>query len=168
MRFDKYEKEALTYSYKALKRNVPLWVSRLDDIKCLLQASVKKYVPFDTAYIDFPDELECYDSLSFRFGKCVEIAIHFFGSLELFTFAKQSDTLRDRLLVMQKINIIGEIDFWMEARLLRNKIAHAYLPEEIKDIYQEIHDSSQEIFNTIDRIKNYLAEQAKKEKDEQK
>lgn len=51
----------------------------------------------------------------------------------------------------------------MEARLLRNKIAHTYIPEEIKDIYQEIHDSSQEIFNTIDRIKKYLAEQAGKE-----
>lgn len=131
--------------------------------KTLLQASVKKYIPYDAEHIYTPDELEYYDSLSFRFEKCVEMVINFFRGLELFIYAKQSDTLRDRLLVMQKINIIKDIDFWMEARLLRNKIAHTYLPEEIKDIYQEIHDSSQEIFDTIDRIKKYLAEQARKE-----
>ncbi len=138
----------------------------VEKTKALLQASVKKYVPYDAEHIYTPDELEYYDSLSFRFEKCVEITINFFRGLELFIYAKQSDTLRDRLLVMQKINIIEDIDFWMEARLLRNKIAHAYLPEDIKDIYQEIHDSSQEISYTIDRIKNYLAEQTKKEESE--
>ena len=57
---------------------------------------------------------------------------------------------------MQKLNIIDAIDFWMEARLLRNKIAHTYVPEELKDIYNEIFEKSQVIFKSIDTIEKYL------------
>lgn len=123
----------------------------------LLHSSTNKYEPYDTGHIYTADELEYYDSLSYRFEKCVELTLNFFRTLELFVESKQSDTLRDRLLEMQKIEIIDEIDFWMEARLLRNKIAHAYLPEEIRDIYEEIFNSSNRIFATIDRIDNFLS-----------
>lgn len=135
--------------------------SDIEKTRDLLKASVDKYVPYDVEHIYTPDELEYYDSLSFRFEKGVELTIHFFRTLELFLYAKQSDTLRDRLLVMQKLEIIEDIDFWMDARLLRNKIAHAYLPDEIRDIYQEIFDSSKKIFTTIEQIKKYLADKDK-------
>jgi uncharacterized protein YutE (UPF0331/DUF86 family) len=130
--------------------------SDVEKTKTLLQASVDKFVPYDVEHIYTPGELEYYDSLSFRFEKCVELVINFFTTLELFLYGKQSDTLRDRLLVMQKIEVIDDLDFWMEARLLRNKIAHAYLPDAIKEIYQEIFDNSKNIFITIKRIKKYF------------
>lgn len=130
--------------------------SDVEKTKKLLPASVDKYEPYDTEHIYTPDELEYYDSLAFRFGKCVELTINFFRTLEIFIQAKQSDTLRDRLLVMQKIEIIEEFDFWMEARLLKNKMPHAYQPDEIKDIYREIFESSTKIFTTISGIKKYL------------
>jgi hypothetical protein len=139
--------------------------SRLGDVektRKLLQASVDKYVPYDIDYIYTADELEYYDSLSYRFEKCVELALNFFKTLELFLYAKQSDTLRDRLLMMQKIKIVEDIDSWMDARLLRNKITHAYLPEEIRDIYDEIFTSSKKIFAAIERIKKYLADRKEK------
>ena len=122
----------------------------------LLKASIDKFIVYDTNKTYSPDELEYYDSLSFRFEKSVELTINFFRSLELFFSSKQSDTLRDRLLEMQKMEIVREIDFWMEARLLRNKIAHAYLSDEIKRIYQAIHDNSNEVIETVVRIKIYL------------
>ncbi len=136
--------------------------------KVLLEASVKKYIPFDTGRIYTPDELEYYDSLAFRFEKCVELAIHFFRSIEIYLYSTQSETLRDRLLVMQKLNLTGEIDFWMDARLLRNRIAHTYLPEELHEIYRDIYDSSQEIFRTIDLIDEYLQKKAMETKTEKK
>jgi len=83
--------------------------------------------------------LEYYDSLAFRFEKSVELFLHFFKGLESYYSGKISDTLRDRLLFVQKLKIIESIDFWIEARLLRNKVAHVYLPEQLKAIYQEIH-----------------------------
>ena len=136
-----------------------LLLQEFEDLKraiILLKESIKKFNSYKTEKKYTPDELEYYDSLSFRFEKRVELILTFFKGLELFLYSKVSDTLRDRLLIMQKLNIIDAIDFWMEARLLRNKIAHTYVPEELKDIYNEIFEKSQEIFKSIDTIEKYL------------
>ncbi len=122
----------------------------------LLKASVKKFSPYKVGKIYTPKELEYYDSLSFRFEKSVELTLSVFKGLELFLHAKESDTLRDRLLIMQKLEIVDTIDFWMEARILRNKIAHSYLPELLREIYDEIIDKSQIIFESAERIQKYL------------
>lgn len=136
-----------------------LLLQEFEDLKraiSLLKESIKKFNPYNTEKKYTPDELEYYDSLSFRFEKSVELILTFFKGLELFLYSKVSDTLRDRLLIMQKLNIVDAIDFWMEARLLRNKIAHTYVPEELKDIYNEIFEKSQVIFKSIDTIEKYL------------
>ena len=136
-----------------------LLLQEFEDLKraiILLKESIKKFNPYKTEKKYTPDELEYYDSLSFRFEKSVELILTFFKGFELFLYSKVSDTLRDRLLIMQKLNIIDAIDFWMEARLLRNKIAHTYVPEELKDIYNEIFEKSQVIFKSIDTIEKYL------------
>lgn len=122
----------------------------------LLKASIEKFSPYDSEKRYTPLELEYYDSLSFRFEKSIELILNFFKGLEIFTNSKSSDTLRDRLLVMQKIELTDNVEFWMEARLLRNKIAHAYLPEQLKDIYDEILNKSQTIFDSCERIERYL------------
>ncbi len=128
----------------------------------LLQASVKKFKPYKTRKIYTPDELEYYDSLSFRFEKSVELMLSYFKGLENFVYAKTSDTLRDRLLIMQKINLIDDIDFWLEARKLKNKIAHTYITEELKDLYNEVYKKSKIIFKTLNRIERYLRKVVKK------
>lgn len=122
----------------------------------LLKASVNKFVPYDTQKIYTPDALEYYDSLSFRFEKSIELILNFFKGLEIFMNFETSDTLRDRLLMMQKIDIIDDLEFWIEARILRNKVAHAYLPEQLKDIYSEIMNKSPVIFNCLEKIAKYL------------
>lgn len=104
----------------------------------LLKASVNKFVPYDTQKIYTPDELEYYDSLSFRFEKSIELSLNFFKGLEIFMNFETSDTLRDRLLMMQKIDIIDDLAFWIEARILRNKVAHAYFPEQLKRVLKKI------------------------------
>lgn len=58
--------------------------------------------------------------------------------------------------MMQKIDLTDDIEFWMEARLLRNKRAYAYLPEQLKDIYDEIVNKSQTVFDSLERIERYL------------
>ena len=136
-----------------------LILKEFEDVKKainLLKASIKKFVPYDLKKIYTPEDLEYYDSLSFRFEKCVELALNFFKGLEIFLYSKISNTLRDRLLIMQKLDLIDNIDFWMEARLLRNKIAHSYLPEQLKDIYEKIINDSQTIFTFMKRTEEYL------------
>ena len=140
------QKDLILQEYTDLKKAITL-----------LKASIKGFKPYKTEKkIYTPKELEYYDSLSFRFEKSVELALHVFKGLELFLYLKISDTLRDRLLIMQKLNLIDSIDFWMEARILRNKIAHSYLPEQLKDIYNEIFEKSQTIFEYVERIEKYL------------
>lgn len=143
------QKELILQEFEDLKKAV-----------MLLKASIKKFRPYKAGKIYTPDELEYYDSLSFRFEKGVELALSFFRGLEIFAHAKTSDTLRDRLLNMQKLNIIGDIDFWLEARTLRNEIAHAYITKRLKDLYYEVYKRSRVIFETIDRIEKYLFERA--------
>lgn len=127
----------------------------------LLKASIKKFKPYKARKIYTPDELEYYDSLSFRFEKSIELALSFFKGLEIFAYAKTSDTLRDRLLIMQRLNIIDDIDFWLEARMIRNKIAHTYITEELKDLYNEVYKKSKIIFKTLNRIEVYVGKAIK-------
>lgn len=120
----------------------------------MLEASTNKYISYNTKRIYTPGELEYYDSLSFRFEKNVEIILSLFRGLETYLFSKSSDTFRDRLLAIQKLHLIDKIDFWFEARLLRNKMAYAYsyLPKQLKDIYEEIIKKMSSIFESMGKI----------------
>jgi hypothetical protein len=53
-------------------------------------------------------------------------------------------------------HIINSIDFWIEARLLRIKVTHDSLPEQLKDIYQEIHKKSKSMLKYISNIEKYM------------
>lgn len=139
------QKDLISEEFKELQRAI-----------ILLRASVKKFKPYRVRKTYTPAEMEYYDSLSFRFEKTVELFLHFFKGLESFLFGKVSDTLRDRLFAMQKLDLIDTIDFWIEARLLRNKVAHDYLPEQLKDIYNEIHNKSKSIIKNTVKIEKYL------------
>jgi hypothetical protein len=132
-----------------------------DDLKKeieLLRQSVLKYQnqPFKIGKIYTSDELEIYDALSFRFMKTIDLALGFFRSLERYVDAKESETLRDRLLFMQKLRIVDDINFWFESRELRGKIAHTYLPKELKDIYKEIRKKTKTVDRCIIRLEIYL------------
>jgi hypothetical protein len=129
----------------------------------LLKASIRKFKPYRIRKIYTPLELEYYDSLAFRFEKTVELFLHFFKGLESYMSGKVSDTLRDRLLFMQKLQIIDSIDFWIEARLLRNKVAHDYLPEQLKDIYQEIYKKSVSMLDYMNNIERHMKTVKKRE-----
>lgn len=133
----------------------------LEKIVFLLKNSTKKYKPYKINKIYTPDNMEYYDSLSFRFEKSVELFFNFFKGLEIFLYFQSSDTLRDRLLQMQKLDVIDDINFWSEARLLRNKITHSYLPDELKDLYKEIFDRSKKIFEYLEKIKIFLNKRVK-------
>ena len=122
----------------------------------LLKSSIRKFKPYKVRKNYTPVELEYYDSFAFRFEKSVELFLHFFKGLESYLSGKISDTLRDRLLFIQKLNIIDSIDFWIEARLLRNKVTHDYLPEQLKDIYQEIHKKSKSMLIYMSNIEKHM------------
>jgi hypothetical protein len=104
----------------------------------LLAASVEKTGGYDTKKDYSADELEPYDALSDRFIRSVEVAIKFFRTYEYYLQAEQSQTLRDGLHQMEKLDLISNIDIWLDMRDIRNRIVHDYVPEKIVEIYKLI------------------------------
>ncbi len=139
------QKDYVLRSFEDLKRAV-----------ALLKSSLESYKPYDPAKEYSPSEMEYYDSLSFRFEKAVELTLSFFKTLEIYLFGEQSDTLRTRLLRLQKAGYVGDVDFWISARVLRNKIAHTYLPNELKDIYDSVVRLGDEIIREVKELEAKL------------
>lgn len=123
----------------------------------LLAGSVKKYKPYAPKVKYTPKQMEYYDALSFRYEKTVEVALYFFRSLEIYLYSAESDTLRNRLLTMEKLGIIDSAEKWLEVRLLRNRVAHAYLPAELKVIYAKIIKFSDLILKDFSRADTYVS-----------
>jgi len=121
----------------------------------LLKDSFSKYQPFDLYKIYSPTDLESYDALALRFEKVVELFINqLFRTIEIHYFGLASTTIRDRLLVLQKTGFIDDINNWIDMRIIRNKIAHDYLPDQIKSIYEDILLYSKIIFDTFQKIEH--------------
>ncbi len=115
-------------------------IAKTRDTIFLVEYSLREVPPFDPHKKYNPKEREPYDALSDRFIRSVEMCLKFFRSYEKYLFAENSETLRDLLNKMEKQNIISSTTLWMEMRDLRNRIAHDYLPDEIKKIYDLIMD----------------------------
>lgn len=119
----------------------------------LLKASVKKTSGFDINKTYSADELEPYDALSDRFIRVVELSIKLFRTYEYYVQAQQSETLRDGLHQMEKLNIISNIDIWLDMRDIRNRIVHDYMLEKIAEMYQLIrHDFYSELNQLEDKF----------------
>jgi len=120
--------------------------------KRLLEFSVKGYMPYDPNKSYEPEELESYDAMSFRFEKFVETALSFFVSLELYLHGEKSATLRDRLLKLQRAGYLQDVELWISARLLRSKIARAYIPEELAEIFENVVSFSKRLFLEVETL----------------
>ncbi|MFM8706580.1 MAG: nucleotidyltransferase substrate binding protein [Planctomycetia bacterium] len=97
--------------------------------------SARKVMPFDPERPYSADELEPYDALVTRFERTIEVFLKFFRTVELFETAESGSTVRDCLGLMAKLGIIEDVEQWMEMREVRNRIAHDYVPDRIKGIY---------------------------------
>ncbi len=111
---------------------------KVKDAVALVEASLSDIKPYDAEKFYTPKELEPYDALSSRFTRAIEVVLKFFRSYEKLLYAENSETLRDLLHKMEKLEFIDSVVQWMSMRDIRNRIVHEYLPEEIKGIYDSI------------------------------
>lgn len=117
----------------------------------LVVASLLHLKAYDAQKTYSPKELEPYDALCDRFVRAVEGSIKFFRTYELFLYGENSDTLRDLLHRMEKINLVTAVPKWIDMRNIRNRIVHEYSPEQTQDIYNHImHEFSEEL-KTLDK-----------------
>ncbi|MFQ5685585.1 MAG: nucleotidyltransferase substrate binding protein [Candidatus Scalindua sp.] len=104
----------------------------------LVEASLSDLPLFEVGKDYTPKQREPYDALSDRFIRSVEISIKFFRCYEKLMYGENSDTLRDVLNKMEKLNLISSVILWMQMRDVRNRIVHDYLPEVVAEIYRSI------------------------------
>lgn len=121
------QKELVCQAYENLEKSARL-----------LEYSLSNYKPFDPSVVYSYEDLEDYDALSFRFEKYVEILIYFLKTVEIYLFGEVSETLRKRFEKIAKLGLICDIEHYMEARMLRNKITHTSTPERLEYIYSSI------------------------------
>lgn len=133
----------------------------LEDSLKLLEYSLAKYKPFDPTVFYSYEDLEYYDSLSFRYEKAIEAVFSYFKTLEIFLFAETSETLRKRLQKMEKLGLIENLEAYMEAKLLRNKVVHAYLPEKLQEIYESIEKFGKILLKDFEKIRKFNQEEIK-------
>ena len=142
------QKDLICQTYRDLENSINL-----------LEYSLSKYIPFDPTVVYNFEDLEYYDSLSFRFEKAVEAIFYFFKTLELYLYGEKSDTYRKMLQKMEKLNLIKDMETYMEIKLLRNKVVHAYLPEKLEEIYSSIKQFGDIILEDFAKIKKFMKEE---------
>ena len=129
------------------------------DAVALVEASLSYIKPYDAEKFYTPKEREPYDALSSRFSRAVEVVLKFFRSYEKLLYAENSETLRDLLHKMEKLQFIDSVVQWMNMRDIKNRIVHEYLPEEIKGIYDSIMgDYGKQLLKVKKKIEGLLFE----------
>ncbi|HLP58783.1 MAG TPA: nucleotidyltransferase substrate binding protein [Candidatus Deferrimicrobium sp.] len=108
------------------------------DAIALVEASLSDIKPYDVEKYYTPKDREPYDAFSSRFSRAVEVCLKFFRSYEKLMYGENSETIRDLLHRMEKLDFIDSVEQWLEMRDIRNRIVHDYLPDDIKEIYDSI------------------------------
>ena len=104
----------------------------------LVEASLAKLDAYKLNYDYSYDELEPYDALTERFIRCVEMFAKYFKTYDAYKSIAKSPTYRDLINVMEKVGLVTATPLWMEMRDVRNRIVHDYLPEQTKEMYDDI------------------------------
>ncbi len=104
----------------------------------LVNASLENLEPYNSEIEYSPVESMPYDALSGRFIRSVEMCTKFFRIYERIILGDSSDTYRQLLNNMCKIQLISSVDLWIDMKDVRNRIVHYYLPEETKQIFDDI------------------------------
>lgn len=101
------------------------------------------------------EELESYEALCSRFARLTDIMIQkILKTIEMIDL-ESPGTVRDRINNSYKKNIISDAEKIIQARVLRNDIAHEYLPEAFKDIFKNVMELSPELLEDVKKINDY-------------
>ena len=119
---------------KLLKNELKVLV----DAREVLQYSFNKCSSIGIKESYEPEELESFESFTGRFARLSDILIQ-----KIFRLVDELDldtqgTIRDRINRAEKKELIVSSDVFVEIRMIRNDIAHEYLPEAIHEIFGKV------------------------------
>lgn len=101
------------------------------------------------------EDLDRFESLTSRFARLSDILIQkIFRVIDELDLETQG-TIRDRINRAEKKGLIDNADTFVEIRIIRNDIAHEYLPEAIKDIFKKVFRLTPYLFDSVEKVKSY-------------
>lgn len=127
----------------------------LDDAAKILAYSFGKCSSIGIKEEYDPDELDRFESLTGRFARLSDILIQKMFRLIDIIDLEMPGTVRDRINRAEKKGLIGSADTLVEIRILRNDIAHEYLPEAIRDIFRKVLELAPYLLDSVDSVKKY-------------
>ena len=127
----------------------------LDDARDVLVYSFNKCSAIGIKENYQPEELESFESFTGRFARLSDILIQ-----KIFRLVDELDldsqgTIRDRINRAEKKELIVSSDLFVEIRIVRNDIAHEYLPEAIRDIFVKVLSLTPHLLDGVERTKSY-------------
>jgi hypothetical protein len=102
-----------------------------------------------------PEELESFESFTGRFARLSDILIQkIFRLVDLLDLESQG-TIRDRINRAEKKELIASSDVFVEIRMIRNDIAHEYIPEAIHDLFRKVLSLTPPLLDGVERTIAY-------------
>lgn len=141
------QKELIYRAYRDLESSIKL-----------LETSLSKYKPYNPETFYTYEDLEYYDSLSFRYEKAIEAVFYFFKTLETYLYGERSETYRSMLQRIEKLDLIEDTEAYMDMKILRNKVVHTYTPEKLEEIYSNIEKFGNILIRDFRKIKQFMEE----------
>ncbi len=111
---------------------------KIDKTFILIEASLDGLKEYELDRIYTPKELEPYDALADRFIRCVEMFAKYFKTYDSYKSITKALTYRDLINIMEKIGLVTNTPIWMTMRDVRNRILHDCLPQQTKDMFDDI------------------------------
>ena len=127
----------------------------LSDATDVLQYSFNKCSKIGIKGSYEPEELESFESFTGRFARLSDILIQ-----KLFRLVDELDlesqgTVRDRINRAEKKELVVSADLFVEIRMVRNEIAHEYLPEAIHEIFGKVLQLTPALLDGVERTRKY-------------
>ena len=135
--------------YQILQKELKL----LDDATDVLRYSFDKCSKIGLKQVYRPEELESFESFTGRFARLSDILIQKILRLIDEIDLETQGTVRDRINRAEKKALIGSSDTFVEIRMVRNDIAHEYLPEAIHETFKKVLELTPALLDSVERVK---------------
>ncbi len=100
--------------------------------------------------------MESFEALAARFARASDLLTQKVLKSLFIILQEEAPTLIDRVNFLAKLKIIPSADTLLNIREIRNQIAHEYVTEDIKSLYQDIIDYTPALIETIKHLKLYV------------
>jgi uncharacterized protein with HEPN domain len=131
-------------------------VALLDKAQGHLEYSLKKVETIDLTKSLDNETLEIFDSFATRFLRLYEVLINQNLRTCLQLLGEYQKTTIDNLNKAESLDMITSADDFNYIRMLRNKVAHEYVEEEWKEIYQNIITYSKHLLTSTQMLKQTI------------